>query len=22
MCCHIPEKKDYYVMFFNELAIN
>jgi hypothetical protein len=22
MCFHIPEKKDYYGMFFNELAIN
>lgn len=22
MCSHISEKKDYYGMFFNELAIN
>ena len=22
MCFHIPEKKDYYAMFFNELVIN
>lgn len=22
MCFHIPEKKDYYGMFFNELVIN